>query len=262
MQKKADFVQMDATVFEKIDTTKVYWICNSGFLINSRGTCIFIDPVLEGFDLPLLTPIPLNLEDITHVDATLITHCDQDHFSHITNQKLKDKCDEFHATQYVASLFEDIGMVAQGHDIHSSFQIGTVKITVTPADHAWQNDSPKYASKRKYEIEDCCGFLIETEDGTIWLPSDSRLMQEQLQYDQPDVILLDISDSRWHLGWKNIPAFTDAYPEATLLPIHWGCIESTMVEFNGDPFVLDQYIKDTSRLSIIALGEAFSVHKK
>lgn len=262
MQKKAGYIPMDSSAFDSIETTNIYWICNSGFLINSRGTCILIDPVLEGFDLPLLQPVPVQIDDIPHVDAILITHCDQDHFSQITNVKLKDRCDEFHATHYVATLYEALGINAVGHTINESFQIGNITITLTPADHAWQNERQKYAEQRHFEMEEYCGYRIETADGSIWLPSDSRLMKEQLQYEQPDVILLDISDSRWHLGWKNIPIFTDAYPKTTLIPIHWGCIASDMVEFNGDPSVLSHYIKDTSRLNIIGLGEGFSLHKK
>ena len=28
-----------------------------------------------------------------------------------------------------------------GHDIGESFEVGTIKATLTPADHAWQNET-------------------------------------------------------------------------------------------------------------------------
>jgi L-ascorbate metabolism protein UlaG (beta-lactamase superfamily) len=69
----------------------------------------------------------------------------------------------------VASLMQQEGVPAHGHDIGEHFAIGPVRVDVTPADHAWQNASPG-ASDRSFQPEDCCGFWIDTPDGTIWAP--------------------------------------------------------------------------------------------
>lgn len=45
--------------FQKTDQTIIRWLGNSGILLNSRDTCIMVDPVLEGFDLPLLIDLPI-----------------------------------------------------------------------------------------------------------------------------------------------------------------------------------------------------------
>ena len=37
----------------------------------------------------------------------------------------------------------------------------------------------------------CCGFWMETPDGTIWCTEDSRLIPQQFQMRQMDAILLD-----------------------------------------------------------------------
>lgn len=256
-QAKAGFIEMKRSAFHKTEETSIYWVCNSGVLINSRGTCIMIDPVLEGFDMPLLTPCPLHIEDVERVDGVLITHCDNDHFSRITNKKMQDRCRSFHTTNYVASLFQEDGMDAVGHEIQESFMIDDVKITLTPADHAWQNEKAKYASIRTFQKEDFCGFWIETKDGTIWMPGDSRLLPEQLNYTNPDVILLDISDSKWHLGHHNLAKFANTYPTSILIPIHWGCISSDMPEFNADPQILEKGISNTNRIQVRKLGEPF-----
>ena len=39
--------------------TSLYWLGGGGALVVSRGTSIMIDPVLEGFDMPLLIDQPL-----------------------------------------------------------------------------------------------------------------------------------------------------------------------------------------------------------
>ncbi len=75
-----------------------------GALVNCRGTNILIDPVLEGFDMPLLVESPLKVEDVPQADAILLTHSDNDHFSRDTCRDLAPVCGVFHAPRYVAGL--------------------------------------------------------------------------------------------------------------------------------------------------------------
>jgi L-ascorbate metabolism protein UlaG (beta-lactamase superfamily) len=53
----------------------------AGFLINSRGTTVMIDPLLGGFDMPIMIEMPVAATDVPRVDAVLVTHNDNDHFS-------------------------------------------------------------------------------------------------------------------------------------------------------------------------------------
>ena len=260
-QKKALRRQMTSEDFTKTDHTDVYWLGNGGAMINSHGTVILIDPLLKGFDMPIYTDAPVLPEEIPHADAVLITHCDNDHFSKATLAELKDKTNSFHAPHYVASLFEELDIKAEGHDIYESFKIGECTVTLTPADHAWQNDSPKHSKVRHYAMEDYCGYRIETPDGTVWMPGDSRLMEEQLTYDHPDLILMDISDGSWHIGLKGVKKLTDTYDDSALIPIHWGCVRSDWREFNGDPGVVRDMICNPERLLEVPCGEAVRLKK-
>ena len=245
--------------FDSMDTTVVRWLGNGGAMINSRGTCIMIDPLLKGFDMPLLVEPPILPEDVPGLDAVLITHCDNDHFSRVTCRELSRVCPMVHAPHYVAGLLREEKIASTGHDINESFLVGNMKVTLTPADHAWQNSRPKYAA-RVFKLEDYCGFRIETEDGTIWMPGDSRLMQEQLNMPHPDVILLDFSDSKWHIGLEGVKKLTAAYTDAILIPIHWGCVDApAMAEFNGDPKVLKSLILNPERICMLAPGESFDL---
>lgn len=256
-QAKAEWIKMDSKAFEKINDTEVYWLGGGGAMINSRGTVILIDPLLEGFDMKILTEAPLTCEDVGEVDAVLITHCDNDHFSKATLTKIKDRVKSVHTTNYVAELCREIGIEAVGHDIHDVFDINGIKVTLTPADHAWQNDSPKHSKVRHYEMEDFCGFRLETEDGVVWMPGDSRLMEEQLHQEHVDLMLMDISDSRWHIGLDGVDKLAAAYPDTYLLPIHWGCVDAPeWKEFNGDPEVVRSRIVNPDRLHVKAVGEA------
>lgn len=255
-----DMIPITKDAFCAADTTVVRWLGNGGAMLNVRGTVIMIDPLLKGFDMPLLVDVSVKKEDITRLDGILITHSDNDHFSRATCLDLADVCGGFHTTHRVKELFqtEQIG-AAKGYDIGEEFTVGNAKIKLTPADHGWQNDSPKYAD-RFYRQEECCGFWIETPDGSIWMPGDSRLMEEQLTMPQPDVILLDISDSSWHIGLKGVERLTAAYPDAVLIPIHWGCVDAPkMAEFNGDPEFVRSMIVKPDRFHVLAPGEAFVV---
>lgn len=72
---------LDAGAFGASELSTVWWLGMAGFLINARGTTVMIDPVLTGFDMPLLIDFPIAVQDVPRLDAVLITHSDNDHFS-------------------------------------------------------------------------------------------------------------------------------------------------------------------------------------
>lgn len=85
-------------------------------MINSRGTVIMIDPLLEGFDMPLLIDMPIAPADVPKVDAVLISHVDNNHYSRPTCRDLKEVCSAYHTSYYVASLMkEECGIDGIGH---------------------------------------------------------------------------------------------------------------------------------------------------
>ena len=58
--------------FQKSKNTTIRWLGMAGFLINSRGTTIMVDPLLEGFDMPLLINFPIKPNEIPYLDAVLL----------------------------------------------------------------------------------------------------------------------------------------------------------------------------------------------
>ena len=80
-QAKAPPTQFfDAKAFEPSDKTTIRWLGMAGFLVNSRGTTFMIDPLLEGYDMPLLINFPIKPKDVPHLDAVFATHSDNDHY--------------------------------------------------------------------------------------------------------------------------------------------------------------------------------------
>ena len=252
----ARILPVNEEAFAPQDHTTVTWLGNAGILINAQGTTILIDPLLCGFDMPLLFDIPLTTDKVKDLDAYLVTHIDNDHFSRETCQKLKDVCHAYHSTQFVAEQMREIDVPGIGHDINESFDVNQVRVTLTPAKHNWQNGSSKY-SYREWKEEDYWGFWFDTPDGTIWLPGDSRLLESHLHMPSPDVILFDFSDNDWHITLDGAIRLANAYPDAKLVCIHWGTVDApTMAPFNGNPDSLYERVVNPDRICVLYPGEA------
>lgn len=239
--------------------TSIYWLGGGGAFICCHGTNIMIDPVLEGFDMPLLREAPITPGEVPGLDAVLITHVDNDHFNRPTCLDLAAVCKSYHAPRYLGSVMSEMGLPAYGHDIGETFTVGTVKITLTPALHNWQNGVPEY-DYRQWLPEDGCGYKLETPDGSIWLPGDSRLLPEQLSQRAPDAILFDFSDNDWHITFEGAVTLANAYPDAQLICIHWGTVDAAeMSPFNGNPEKLMDRVIHPQRIKVLCPGEEFKL---
>jgi len=248
--------------FEGSNETIIRWLGMAGFMINSHGTTLMIDPVLKDFDMPLLIEFPIETKAVPHLDAILITHSDNDHYSIPTCIDLKSVTQEYHSTKYVDSLMKNQNLSSFGHNIGDTFFIKKIKVTLTPADHTWQNDYPESKNGRQWKKEDCAGFWIETPNGTIWATGDSRLMPEHLQMPTPDAILFDFSDSEWHFTLEGAVKLANAHPNSKLLLHHWGSVDAPdFPPFNADPEELKKLIDNPERIVLLAPGESFTLTK-
>jgi L-ascorbate metabolism protein UlaG (beta-lactamase superfamily) len=252
-----------AEAFEAVSGTTLRWLGMAGFLINSRGTVLAVDPLLGGFDMPLLIDFPIAVDAVPRLDAVLVTHSDNDHFSRPTCRDLARVTAAFHSTRFVASEMVGEGLPAQGHDIGDRFDVGDVRVTVTPADHAWQNAFPE-PGQRFFRDEDACGFWIETPDGTIWAPGDSRLIREHhLAMPTPDALLFDFSDSEWHFTFDGAVEMANAYPTTHLLLHHWGSVDAPdFAPFNGDPADVLRAVSNPERIHVLAPGEPYRLESR
>ena len=249
-----------ADAFAPRDDTAVTWLGGAGLLINARGTRLMIDPVLEGFDMPVVFEAPIAPADVPALDAVLITHIDNDHFSRPTCRDLAGACPSYHAPRYVAEVARDEEhLPAIGHAIGDTFAVGCVTARPPPAWHTWQNDSKKWGY-RVWQREDYCGYWFDTPDGTIWLPGDSKLLPEHLEMPEPDLILLDFSDNEWHITFEGAVRLANAYPHARLLCIHWGTVDAPdWSTFNGDPRVLADHVDRPERVLAPLPGAAVTL---
>ena len=59
-----------------------------GFLLNFRGATVKIDPLLGGFDMPIIVEFGLAPEAVPRPEAFLISRSDNDHYSIHTCRRL------------------------------------------------------------------------------------------------------------------------------------------------------------------------------
>ncbi len=254
-------IPMTKDVFQNNDETNIYWLGSAGVMIHSHNTNLLIDPVLQDFDMPLLYDVPLQAKDVVNLDGLFITHIDNDHFSRSTCTSLKKGCQKYYAPNYVAEVMQEEGYDTKKMDIHESVYINDLKVALIPAKHNWQNGVKKW-QYRYWEEKDYCGYWIETVDGEIWIPGDSKLLEEQLQMPQPDVILFDFSDNEWHITFEGAVKLANTYPNAKLICIHWGSVEAAeMTPFNGNPENLLNRIINPERILVLAPGEKYTLKK-
>ena len=267
MQRQARAPQTQpfgAEAFEASDGTVLRWLGMAGFLINSRGTTLMVDPLLGGFDMPVMIEFPIAAADVPKLDAVLVTHSDNDHYSVPTCRDLArgDRCIPLDPVRGLADATQE-GLPAYGHDIGDQFAIGPVRVEVTPADHAWQNESPG-ASDRIFQPEDCCGFWIDTPDGTIWAPGDSRLIPDHhLQMPTAGRHAVRLLRQRVALrARRRRSRWPTPTHDTPLLLHHWGCVDAPdFPPFNADPDSLPDRVDNPERIQVLAPGEPFVLRR-
>ena len=75
-------------------------------------------------------------------------------------------------------------------------------------------------------------------------------------FDRPEA-----TEIRWLSG--SAVKLCDAYPNAPLIPIHWGSVDAPdWFTFNGDPRELKRAIVNPDRLHVLVPGEAYTLSKK
>ena len=261
-------VPIERSAFEPIDYTAIYWLAGTGFLVNTRGKILLIDPVLmtkvedesvSEFGTKLKVRYPLVPASIPRLDAVLYTHRDVDHMGPMTAVTLAGLKPTFVGT---LASFERLVRLGVAHELIAAcregdpFVVAGIEVEVTPADHPWQLQDPPRGGK-PFRREDCCGFILNTLDGRLFFPGDTRLMEEHLRIRNIQLLALDVSICDYHLRHKSAALLANTLSEALLIPMHWGTYDAPDKPAHlGDPADLFRYVNDAGRRTrTLAPGE-------
>lgn len=267
--------RMGPETFSRRRRTALWWLTNAGFLINSHGTLLMMDPAISPYPdspgthetgLRLLASLPLEAADVSRLDAVLYTHADEDHFPRLTAERLACTGALFVGPPPVADALPDLGVpearirIAR---VGQPISLGPLEITPTPADHPWQlRDPDKFGPP--WRPEDCCGYLVSAPEGKIWNPGDTRLMDEHVQMQDISVLLLDVSRSEYHLGVDNAARLANILDVPHIIAHHYGTYDAPEhPAYNGDPAEVAARIRDADRrFHVLAPGQEFVLARR
>jgi L-ascorbate metabolism protein UlaG (beta-lactamase superfamily) len=268
--------KMSSGDFSVTGDTRLYWLGQAGFVLNTRGVLLLLDPLLitipetppiSETGMELLNPWPIDLAELPRVDAVLYTHTDNDHLGPETAKALMKLDPIFIGTVYCKEKLTELGAspvrclsgvpasTPRRGKNGNSFDMGSAKIELLPADHPWQLSDPvKYG--RVFGPEDCCGYKITTQDGVFVFPGDTRLMKHHLDLRNVTVLALDVSANPYHLGIQGAVVLANHLEDVLLVPYHYGTFKSDNTAHTGDPQVVLGGIQDGVRRGrILAPGQ-------
>ena len=270
--KAPETIELPPNYFEDGGETAVYWLSAAGVLVNSHGFNIMIDPLLSIIsDDPaigetsemLMTAPPIMATQVEKLDAVLYTHTDNDHLGPITAKELMKTGAQFHGPPYVINELSRLGL-AEGrgfsHKPGETFDLGNLEITLTPAFHPHQLFKTDFESY--FKPEDCCGYKIKTQDGVVWIPGDSLLMNEHLQMKDIDLLFIDFSDNASHFGLDFSIGLANVLETSDMIPYHFATFYGPDHDWcNADPGKAIPRLRQPERLHILAPGEKYVLHK-
>jgi L-ascorbate metabolism protein UlaG (beta-lactamase superfamily) len=239
--------------FEERDRTLLTWLGMAGALINAHGTILLIDPLISTIEREgqvvseeggyrLKVPLPVEAKDVRRADLVLYTHADDDHFGHLTAKILAERtASRFLATPPVARGLRESGIAPERIQVareNETVRVGAAEILVTPAMHDWQEVNP-------WKREDCCGYLVNTPDGRIWHPGDTRWIDDLLAFKDIDVLFFDVAAVESHLGPEGSARLARACGAKVMIAYHYGTFDLPPGSFgNCDPDDALPYLKD------------------
>lgn len=288
MNEKGKFQAVPETVyplleidFENNHETAVYWLSSAGVFINSHGTTIMIDPNIalmsenpnisevQGFEQ--LTMPPILGTEVKKLDAVLLTHADLDHLGIKSVINLLPSGCLYHSTDYVCKELVRLGISpdrVRKHPAQDCFMIGNVKVEMTPAYHPWQQGQPEW-NDYVYKMEDCTGFKLYTEDGIVWDPGDTLLLDEHFQHKDADLMFIDFGDDAndvsktYHFGRKDAIKLADSMPETDLIMFHWGTFYAPDFSWcNCNPQDVKPLLRRPERFLSYSPGEKYVLKRK
>ena len=213
----------------------VTWLGHSSVLVQMNGKNILIDPVFCDHSSPVgfagpkrFSELPIEPENLPHLDAVLISHDHYDHLDYKTLREINDKVDRYIVPLGVESYL--IGWGIESEKItnmawYEETALDDIRIAATPSKHyTGRNPLKRNASW-------WCGFYLADDSHKLYYSGDGgycdnfKEIKEKLG--EPDLALMECG--QYGKGWPWIHMFPEQTVQAVndlgarwFIPVHWG----------------------------------------
>lgn len=214
---------------------RLTWLGHSSFLIHLDGQTILLDPVMNDYAAPhpwlgrkRFSEVPLNLDDLNHVDAVIISHDHYDHLDYESIQKLKNKTEVFFVPLGVGNHLKRWG-ISENHiqelDWWEETECKSVRLVFTPARHM----SGRGLADQKSTLWG--SWVIQGKQSKIYFSGDGgygkHFKEIGERYGPFDIGLMECG--QYNDLWQDVHMVPEETVQAGLevgakylIPIHWG----------------------------------------
>ena len=277
-----DVIHPDPDVIANPATTQITWLGHSAFLLQVKGKNILTDPHFSKRASPLsfagpkrIVAPPLNIDELPHIHAVVISH---NHYDHLDKESLTEL---YERQKNAPPLFlvplglkeellsYDITNVVE-MDWWESHEYEGMTLTALPVKH-WSQRTFFDRNKSLW-----AGWLVDIEDFRFFHTGDSGYSDDfrKIGEDYPGIDLATIPigayDPRWfmkdaHMSPKEaVQTFIDL-KAGKAIGMHWGTFILTDEEMDEPPVRLAEALKEKgielSDFSVMGHGEIIQISR-
>lgn len=254
----------------------VTWFGHSAFLIEMEGKRILLDPMLGGASAPVsfLTrrfpyQEPINLDDLTDIDAVIISHDHYDHLDYPTIDRIKDRVGQFYSAMAVGAHLKRWGVPEEKItelDWWEEARLGDISLVATPARHFSgrgfsDRNSTQWAS-----------WVLKGQHRNIYFSGDSgfgpHFKEIGAKYGPFDFAMVECG--QYNERWSAIHMFPEESVQASIdvqskvmMPIHWGAFNLALHDWR-DPIRRARAAADQKGVKVVNpyIGERFEISQE
>jgi N-acyl-phosphatidylethanolamine-hydrolysing phospholipase D len=247
-----DAVKPDVAFLKRNRTeTTVTWIGHATFLVQAGGLNILIDPHLTERASPLswygprrVAPLPLDFDELPHIDAVLISHNHYDHLDLGTVSRLNDQpggAPRFLVGLGLKAWFADVGIDnVEELDWWQSRELKGVTMHFTPVQH-WSRRSLNDTNRTLWGgwVIDAPGFCF-LHTGDTGYSRDFKDVAKRFPRIDLAAIPIGAYAPRWFMQVMHVNPdeavriFSDL-KASRAIAMHWGTFESLTDEPMDEP---------------------------